>query len=331
MLEPFPIVAAVLAGDLIIGDPQYRWHPVRVIGSDLIGRLERRLRGGRYDTRAGGVLLVVIVVAAVLAVTTGVLIALWSWLPWVGWIVYIAVAVHLLAFRNLVEHGVAVARASEKGDLEAARFGASMLVGRDTDRMGFADCNRAAIESLCENLTDSVIAPLFWMALFGLPGLVLFRVVNTGDAMIGYRTPVHERIGWFTARADDVMAWIPARLSLFLVAGAAAILPGMSARRAWTVGVTQHAVVPGPNSGWSEASAAGALGLRLVGDVWEGGVKVVDGTWIGDPSATSDATPADVWRTVRLLSAALAILVVLLWVLLGPLSMGWWPEMAVAP
>src|SRR5207244_3824087 len=157
-----------------------------------------------------------------------------------------------------------------------ARLAVSALVGRDTDRMDAAGCRRAAVESLSENLTDGFVSPVFWYVLGGVPGLVLFKIVSTMDSMVGYKTPTHLRFGWCGARLDDVMNYVPARLTWLLMSALAAILPGYSGRKAWRVGLEQHGLLLGPNSGWSEAATAGALERRIVGPIWLKGVQVTD-------------------------------------------------------
>src|SRR5262249_43439768 len=150
------------------------------------------------------------------------------------------------------------------------------LVGRDTDRLDDAACRRATVESLSESITDGFVSPICWYVVAGLPGLVLFKVVSTMDSMVGYKTPRYLRFGWCGARLDDVMNYVPARLTYVLVAIAAAIVPACSIRKALRVGWTQHALLPSPNSGWSEAAVAGAIQRRLVGPIWRDGVLVTD-------------------------------------------------------
>jgi adenosylcobinamide-phosphate synthase len=187
-----------------------------------------------------------------------------------------------------------------QGDLIGARTAVSRLVGRDTQPMDEAACRRAAVESLSENLTDGFTSALFWYVLAGLPGLVLFKVVSTMDSMVGYRTPVYLRFGWCGARLDDVMNFIPARLTWLLIAAVAAAVPGCSGSKALRIGLAQHAVLPGPNAGWSESAAAGAVQRRLVGPIWRDGRLVTD-IWIGDPSDPPLASDADVRHAITLI------------------------------
>ena len=287
------LVAAVLA-DALLGDPVYWWHPVRLLGRSL-QILERALRRLGLDGYLGGCLLFLI-----LSVTWvgGVSLLLW-WLATLSRAA--AAAFHLfllynmIALRDLLRHGMRVDRDARWGDLDAARRNLSMLVGRDTDRMDAAACRRAAVESFSESVVDGVICPLFWYTLLGLPGALLFKVASTMDSMVGYKTPRYLRFGWCGARADDVMNFIPARLTWLLMGGAALLIPGCSAPKAWRIGRQQHAVVPGPNSGWSEATAAGALERRLAGPIWEQG-RLVTEVWLGEPNDPPGGQPGDLQR-----------------------------------
>ena len=189
----------------------------------------------------------------------------------------------LLALRDLLHHGWEVEHAAARNDLQGTRTAISKLVGRDTSKLDAAACRRAAIESLSENLTDGFVSPVFWYTVCGLPGLLLFKVVSTMDSMVGYKNARYLRFGWCGARTDDVMNWIPARLTWLLLTASAFLVPGCSARKSFAIGWRQHAIVPGPNSGWSEAAAAGAIQRKLVGPIWANG-RIVTEAWLGDPA-----------------------------------------------
>jgi adenosylcobinamide-phosphate synthase len=167
--------------------------------------------------------------------------------------------------------------------------------------MDLAACRRAAIESLSENLTDGFVSPIFWYAIAGLPGIVLFKVVSTMDSMVGYKTPLYLRFGWCGARLDDVMNWLPARINWLLLGLCAALLPGYSGSKALRIGWRQHALMPGPNSGWSEATTAGAIQRRLVGQIFKRGQLVTD-LWLGDPNDPPAGDDSDVRRTSVLMT-----------------------------
>src|SRR5262249_32268645 len=220
------------------------------------------------DGYGGGVALFVLLAIAWLLVLVG-LMALASSLPArAAWFVHVAVLYTMLALGDLLHHVWRIEMAVRSEDLERARTAGRALVGRDTDRMDAGACRRAAVESLSENLTDGFVSPVFWYVLLGLPGVVLFKVVSTMDSMVGYKTARYLRFGWCGARLDDGMNYLPARLTWLVVAVLAFAMPGFSGRKAWRVGLTQHSVLLGPNSGWSEAATAGALERRLVGPIW---------------------------------------------------------------
>ena len=230
-------------------------------------------------------------------------VAALRWNHWAALALQLFLLYSLLAMRDLLRHGWAVELAVRQGDLPEARCRISRLVGRDTDHMDLAACRRAAIESLSENLTDGFVSPIFWYAVGGLPGIVLFKVVSTMDSMVGYKTPQYLRFGWCGARLDDVMNWLPARINWLLISLCAAFLPGGSAGKALRVGWRQHALMPGPNSGWSEATTAGAIQRRLVGQIWRHGQMVTE-LWLGEPDDPPAGDDSDVRRSSILLTAA---------------------------
>jgi adenosylcobinamide-phosphate synthase len=295
-LAPLLVPDAVLlivavAADLALGDPAYRWHPIRLVGAALTWT-EKRLRAAGFDGYGGGILLFAASSAA-------------SWL--LLWMVHEFLLYSLLALGELVRHVRRIEIAVREDDLPRARRSVSGLVGRDTAAMDGPACRRAAVESLSENLTDGFVSPLFWYVIAGLPGIVAFKVVSTMDSMVGYKTPRYRRFGWCGARLDDAMNYVPARVTWLVIAATAAVLPALSGRKAWRVGLRQHGVLLGPNSGWSEAAAAGALERRIVGPIWRDGVLVTE-LWIGDASDPPLETAGDVSRAVLLaVSSGLAI------------------------
>jgi len=316
--DPFVFIAVCLLLDILLGDPQYPLHPIRLAGK-LLAALESFLRRLGLDGRVGGVLLflglAVICGGSTFGVTQGLRKAgeawgspAWGWALGRLWEVYLGYS--LLALGDLVGHGKRIARATQRGDLAASRAAAAMLVGRDVDKMDFAACNRAAVESLAESLCDGVIAPLFWFVLLGLPGLILFKIASTMDSMVGYKDERYLHFGWFGARLDDVMNYVPARLCVALVAAFAAAVPGYSARKAWSTARAQHALLPGPNKGWSETAAAGALDIRLAGPIWKNG-NLVNELWIGPGDAPEGGSASDVARMITLAYGATAIFMVL--------------------
>ena len=308
------IVGVVI--DLAVGDPTYAWHPVRLIGATLNG-VERRLHDVGLDGYGGGILLFVALATAGLGAMAMVLWTANAASVYLLWLVHVFLLYSLLALGDLLHHVWRIEAAVRAGDLPAARRGVGALVGRDTDRMDGAGCRRAAVESLSENLTDGFVSPLFWYVIAGLPGLVVFKVASTMDSMIGYKTPRYRRFGWCGARVDDVMNYLPARITWLVIAAIAAVLPAFSGRKAWRVGLEQHGLLLGPNSGWSEAATAGALGRKIVGPIWFKGVLVTD-LWIGDVSDPPLESAADVTRAATLAALSGVLVAVVFSVFLLP-------------
>ncbi|GAB0150093.1 MULTISPECIES: adenosylcobinamide-phosphate synthase CbiB [Marichromatium] len=291
------ILGAVLL-DALLGDPVYRLHPVRLLGG-WIARSEQALFARGLDGYLGGVLHWLLVVGGALAAWWGVRLGLAALHPplALGWDLFIAYS--LLCTRDLLEHGRRVLAPLVAGDLPGARAQLAMLVGRDVEPLGTDGVTRATIESLSENLTDGVLTPLWALCLFGVPGLVVVKAVSSLDSMVGYRNERYRRFGWAGARSDDLVHWLPARLSPLVVALAAVLLrehPGLALRAAWRY----HALLPSPNSGWSEAACAGALRVRLIGPVWSGGRLVTD-RFLGDPTWPAALGAVDLQRALRLL------------------------------
>ena len=300
------LLAAAMLLDLVIGDPAYRWHPIRLIGGSLT-RVEARLRAAGADGRVGGCLLF-FVLAAVWSGAAAALVAGAAELhPSAAGAVHLVLLYSLIALGDLLSHAGDVDAAVTAGDLPAARAAAGRLVRRDTETMDGPACRRSAIESLGESLVDGVVSPVFWYALGGIPGILLFKIVSTMDSMVGYRTERYRDFGWCGARLDDLLNLVPARVTWLLIASAAAPVPGASGREALRWGWRQHAVVPGPNAGWSEAALAGAIRRRLVGPIRLGG-RLVTEVWIGDPGAHPGGSAEDYRRalTTVLLAAILA-------------------------
>jgi adenosylcobinamide-phosphate synthase len=299
--HPLALGIAVLA-DLVIGDPAYRWHPIRLVG-DTLTAVEQALRRLGADGYGGGIALFVVLAVIWTGGASAAVLGAGLLTTWVGWFIHGFILYSLLALGDLLRHVWRVEQALARNNLKAARAGIGHLVGRDTDVMDAAACRRAAVESLSENLTDGFTSPLFWYVIAGLPGLVLFKVVSTMDSMVGYKTPRYLEFGWCGARLDDVMNYVPARLTWLLIGAVAAALPRFSGQKALMVGLRQHSVLPGPNSGWSEAATAGAIQRRLVGPIWMQQRLVTD-TWLGDVADPPLATHEDVTRALALVTLA---------------------------
>jgi len=210
----------------------------------------------------------------------------------------------LIAQRSLDTHVAAVAAGLEKEGIDGGRHAVAMIVGRDPDTLDEAGVSRAAIESLAENFSDGVVAPLFWLAVAGLPGILIYKAVNTADSMIGHLSERHSAFGWAAARLDDLVNLPASRLAALWLALAACITPGASASAAWRAVWRDAREHRSPNAGWPEAAMAGSLGLRLAGPrVYHG--EVVDDAWMGDGRAEANA--GDIRRALRLYRGACAI------------------------
>ncbi|MBK1786920.1 cobalamin biosynthesis protein [Prauserella cavernicola] len=286
------IAAGIVAGyaaDTIFGDPR-RGHPVALFGSGA-DRLEKYMWA---NSRRSGLAYASACVGA--AAGVGALAqALTRRSPAARFAVTAAATWAVLGGRGLAEEGEQMARLLDAGDLPAARARLAHLCGRDATALDSTGLARAATESIAENTSDAVVAPLVWGGLAGIPGLLGYRALNTLDAMVGHRSPRHERFGWAAARADDVANLVPSRLSAAAAVAAAPLVGGRPARalRAWRRDAARH---PSPNAGPVEAAFAGALGVRLGGTNSYGGRTENRGA-LGDGPAP-DAV--DLRRSVRL-------------------------------
>ena len=246
-------------------------HPVVWIGR-LIGLVEARLnRPGRQ--RLKGLLALMIVLAAVLAVSLPVTVFLRSF-AW-GWLIEAMIATAFLAQADLRRHVVAVADGLDDGH-RAGRAAVSHLVGRDPYRLDPSGVARAAIESLAENASDGIVAPALWLGLFGLPGMALYKAINTADSMIGHLDARYRHFGWAAARLDDFVNLPASRLTGLIIA-----LAGPARAAALTAMGRDAARHASPNAGWPEAAMAGALGIRLGGPRSYQG-ETVDLAWMGN-------------------------------------------------
>ena len=300
--HPAMILAEIFGLDLIFGDPVYRFHPVRLIGN-LLTWYETILRKFGSDGKFGGIILVVLLSCSVLMIFFSIFHILesmhwslsWLWSLYCGW--------SFLALRDLLVHAKHVAEAINKDDLHEAKRQVGMLVGRNTKQMDLEACGRATVESVSENLNDGVIAPLFYFCFFGIPGMLVFKIMSTLDSMVGYQNERYQKFGWFAAKLDDILSWIPARISWLLLSGSAVLIPGLSGKTAFKVGWKDHGKLPSPNAGWSEATAAGALKIKICGPIWREG-KLAHDYWLGDVNDREGATFQDIYRMNKLALAS---------------------------
>jgi adenosylcobinamide-phosphate synthase len=305
--------------DAAFGDPEAlnrrQLHPVQLIGrviawadarfnreSDTPGR---RRNAGAWTTiglLAGALILGHLVQGLLLALPLG-----WLWLA--------IVMSTLIAQKSLYDHVAAVASGLETGGLGGGRLAVSRIVGRDPEALDQAGVSRAAIESLAENFSDGVVAPVFWAALLGLPGLLAYKVINTADSMIGHKSPRHLHFGWAAARLDDLLNLVPARLSGLIVWAASWILSGADPGGAWRAMRRDARRHRSPNAGWPEAAFAGALGLAIAGPrVYHG--ELVEDHWMNEGGRPHAAAP-DIRQALRLFvracCAQAVLLIALIW------------------
>ncbi|MEO1281660.1 MAG: adenosylcobinamide-phosphate synthase CbiB [Pseudomonadota bacterium] len=304
------VAAIALCVEALFGYPNSVFarigHPVTWIGAVISWADARWNRASMSHgrRRLAGLGMVVALVGG--AIGSGLLV--WvavSYLPWVvGALVAGVLASSLLAQRSLHDHVAAVASGLEMGGLEGGREAVSHIVGRDPTSLDEAAVCRAAIESLSENFSDGVVAPLFWLVIGGLPGGLAYKAVNTADSMVGHLTEKHRDFGWAAARLDDVVNLPASRLTAVLVVGAAALMPGSNGRAAWRAMLRDAGKHRSPNAGWPEAAMAGALGLRLAGPrAYQG--EMVDDAYMGD--GRTEATAVDIRQALSVYRAACGV------------------------
>lgn len=303
-----PVMAGFLL-DLVLGDPRWLYHPVRLIGH-LITRMERIIRsclsGSKGKERIGGVLLVLIVVGISAAVPGVVLYAAYAYSFTLGLVIESFMCYQILATRSLKVESDKVYLALMYEGLESARKAVSMIVGRDTQSLTEEGVTKAAVETVAENTSDGVIAPLMFMMIGGAVLGFAYKAVNTMDSMVGYTNEKYQYFGTAAARFDDVVNYIPARISARLMIAATWIL-GMDAGSARRIYLRDRYHHKSPNSAQTESVMAGALGVQLAGDAWYFGTLHKKPT-IGDASRPVEAL--DIRRAHKLLygTAVLAMI-----------------------
>ncbi|MFC0330418.1 adenosylcobinamide-phosphate synthase CbiB [Paenibacillus sepulcri] len=300
--ETLLLVAAAIVIDWIIGDPKWPMHPVIWIGK-FISALEKRL----YPTGAElpplklkgrGILLAAVTTLLSFAIMW-LITAVADWIhPWIGYAVSCWFISTTIAVKGLKDAAMQVYRPLVSGDLEQARKYAGYIVSRDTKAMTEADAARAAVETVAENTVDAFVSPLCLALIGAAPLAMLYRSANTLDSMVGYRNDRYLHLGWASARLDDILNFIPARICGLLLALAAWLTPGLSAGRALGAIRIFASLHPSPNSGIPESAVAGALGIELGGrNVYFG--KVSERARLGWPLRTLEA--GDIILTIRLL------------------------------
>ena len=313
------LVAVGIGGvlDALWGDPLSRAHPVVWIGK-LIAALEQLVRRVFPDTPAGqklgggGLWLMVVLVST--ALPAGILWLCRMVSPWLALVVESVMCWQVLALKCLCQEATRVERALTEEPLEGAQRAVARIVGRETHRLDAAGVTRAAVETVAENVSDGVIAPLIFLVLGGAPLGFCYKAINTMDSMLGYVDPPYRDIGLVPARMDDLANWIPSRFSALMMLAAGAML-GMDFRRGWKIFRRDRFCHASPNSAQTESACAGLLGVQLGGSAWYHGVRH-EKPVIGD--ALRAIEPGDISRTCCLAKAAsLLALVVLVLMRLG--------------
>ena len=274
------VLTLALVLDLTLGDPRWLPHPVVMIGR-LVTALEKLLRQTILNGRASGVILLLLTVTVTIMATWLLVVGSARIHPLAGLLVAALLSSTCLAARSLQRESALVADALDAGDIATARVKLSWIVGRDTGCLDETEIWRALIETVAENTTDGIIAPMFWLALGGPVAGMAFKAVSTLDSMVGYKNERYLQLGWASARMDDLVNFIPARLTALLMIVAAPLI-GLSFRNAAAITLRDRLNHPSPNSAHPESAAAGALGIRLGGPSTYGGHESIK-QLIGDP------------------------------------------------
>lgn len=302
-LSPWLLLAALLA-DALVGDPHWLWrripHPVVLMGG-LISCLDSLLNKNDWSfaaRRISGIAALLVLLAAATGMGGMISLGLGDSMP--GTFMEVLLVAILLAQRSLYEHVARVKQAFYDDGLPAARQAVSSIVGRDPKTLDEAGVCRAAIETTAENFSDGIVAPAFWYLVTGLPGILAYKAVNTADSMIGHRSDRYRAFGWAAARLDDLLNFVPARLSGVLIALSAPAVGGdaKGAFRAMFRDAAKHRSV---NAGWPEAAMGGALGLALAGPRIYASGRVED-PWM-NATGSRTAQPPDIASALRLLVA----------------------------
>lgn len=315
MIE-YVIIGAVIL-DRLIGDPRTSLHPVVVIGN-FIAWLERRLLRTEHSQthkKLAGALLVAVVLTIVYILVWLIMTGLHFLHPWMAYIGGAVLLSFTISTRSLAEAGREIAGFLNCGNMEQARYKVGWIVGRDTANLDTGEVTRATVETVAENIVDGIISPLFYAAIGGVPLAFLYRAVNTMDSMVGYKNEKYRDFGMVAARVDDVFNYIPARMTGLLIILAAGLLKhdANGAFEAIRRDAVKH---PSPNSGFSEAGVAGALGIRLGGLNYYGGVPSLR-AYMGNEKC--QLTPIHIEQTIQVMYVVtmlfVAVIAVCKWLL----------------
>ena len=296
--------------DLAIGDPHFLWHPIRAVGA-LIDKSEKMLRKVFPRTEKGelwGGACLVLIVAGITTGAAALLLAAAQWVsPWLRLALETVMCYQILATRALRDESMKVYDALKTGTLQDGRKAVSMIVGRDTDRLDEEGVTKAAVETVAENTSDGVIAPMLYMVIGGAVLGFFYKAVNTMDSMVGYQNDRYLYFGRAAAKFDDVVNYIPARISAWLMI-LASFLCGLNGKKAYQIYKRDRYNHASPNSAHTEAVMAGALGVQLAGDAWYFGVLHKKKT-IGDPDRPVSVEDIVLANRLLYMTAAAAILI----------------------
>jgi adenosylcobinamide-phosphate synthase len=311
MIHAAAILISALLLDLILGDPPFRFHPVRLIGAS-ISAFDKIMQRLRWAGSVGGIILVTMTISLALGAYLILRQLIGGLHPFLALVLDLYLAYSFLALKDLLKHATPVAQALAISDLSQARTALQKIVGRDTSNLETEGVVRGAVESVAENFVDGVLSPMFWYTLFavlshlsgcpapaaaGIVGMLGFKAISTLDSMVGYRRDHYLLFGRSSARLDDVANFLPARLSLIILY-IGAFFSGESAREGWKIALRDRKKHPSPNAGHPESFVAGALGIRLGGpSVYPDGT--VDKPWLGNGDV--ELGPEHIRRSCRLI------------------------------
>ncbi|KGR77142.1 cobalamin biosynthesis protein CobD [Ureibacillus manganicus DSM 26584] len=286
------LVAAILL-DLWIGEPKWIPHPVVQMGK-IISFLEKRWNKGKYR-KGKGIGLTVTVVLTVFLLTVSLLYIVYHIHPVVGTIVQIYLISTTIAAKGLSSAANNVLSPLTNGNLIEARRMLSMIVGRDTANLPESEIVRGTVETVAENTVDGITAPLFWAMIGGAPLAMVYRAINTLDSMVGYKNDKYIEFGWASARLDDIVNWVPARITALSMWLASFVIKGSKKKNGWRVTWRDARKHPSPNSGWSESMIAGLMGIQLGGVNYYRGKKSKR-AYLGDP--LRELVRSDIKKTI---------------------------------
>lgn len=301
-------ITLALVIDRLIGDPPSWPHPVRWIGS-LITWLDRRLnKGGGRITK--GIILLVVIGIIVFSITVVLVYSAYQFHIFAGIAVESAIIATTIAQKDLKKAAHHVYQPLKKGDIIKARQQVSMIVGRDTGGLNEGEITRATVETVAENISDGITAPLFWALIGGAPLAMVYRAVNTCDSMVGYKNDRYGQFGWASARFDDLLNWMPSRITGFCM-----ILVSSSTlvTKKQTVSDLKHEARkhPSPNSGWGEAAIALVLGVQLGGVNYYQGIKSERAVMGG---AYKDLQKDHILDAISIMNRSVVLFLILLWI-----------------